>query len=159
MQDSAEVRKRKLSAVLYQYISTETPAKTHWELLQKAKSWGFRISEQTKLCKTLEEVKEFITFWETERHQLGFDIDGIVIKVNSLEQRESLGATSKSPRWVIAYKIEKYEAVTRLLEIRTQIGKTGTITPVAELEPVQLAGTTVSRASLHNAEEIESQAR
>ena len=150
MQDSAEVRKRKLSAVLYQYISTETPAKTHWELLQKAKSWGFRISEQTKLCKTLEEVKEFITFWETERHQLGFDIDGIVIKVNDLAQQQQLGYTAKSPRWAMSYKFKAEKAETELQTVTYQVGRTGAITPVANLKPVLLAGTVVKRASLHN---------
>ena len=150
MQDSAEVRKRKLSAVLYQFISTEMPAKTHWELLQKSKSWGFRISEHTKHCKTLKEVKEFITFWETERHQLGFDIDGIVIKVNDLAQQQQLGYTAKSPRWAMSYKFKAEKVETELQTVTYQVGRTGAITPVANLKPVLLAGTIVKRASLHN---------
>ncbi|WP_332027656.1 NAD-dependent DNA ligase LigA [Kaistella sp.] len=150
IQDSAEVRKRGLSAVLYQYISSEFPAKTHWELLQKAKSWGFHISEQAKLCKTLDEVKAFITHWDTARHQLGFDIDGIVIKVNDLSQQRSLGYTAKSPRWAMAYKFKAEKVETELEKVTYQVGRTGAITPVANLKPVLLAGTVVKRASLHN---------
>jgi len=150
IQDSAEVRKRGLSAVLYQYISSEFPAKTHWELLQKAKSWGFHISEQAKLCKTLDEVKAFITHWDTARHQLGFDIDGIVIKVNNLSQQRTLGYTAKSPRWAMAYKFKAEKVETELDKVTYQVGRTGAITPVANLKPVLLAGTVVKRASLHN---------
>lgn len=150
IQDSAEVRKRGLSAVLYQYISSEFPAKTHWELLQKAKSWGFHISEQAKLCQTLDEVKAFITHWDTARHQLGFDIDGIVIKVNDLSQQRTLGYTAKSPRWAIAYKFKAEKVETELEKVTYQVGRTGAITPVANLKPVLLAGTVVKRASLHN---------
>ncbi|OWR13913.1 NAD-dependent DNA ligase LigA [Chryseobacterium sp. VAUSW3] len=150
IQDSAEVRKRGLSAVLYQYISSEFPAQTHWELLQKAKSWGFHISEQAKLCKTLDEVKAFITHWDTARHQLGFDIDGIVIKVNDLSQQRTLGYTAKSPRWAMAYKFKAEKVETELEKVTYQVGRTGAITPVANLKPVLLAGTVVKRASLHN---------
>lgn len=150
IQDSAEVRKRRLSAVLYQYISSEFPAKTHWELLQKAKSWGFHISEQAKLCKTLDEVKTFITHWDTARHQLGFDIDGIVIKVNDLSQQRTLGYTAKSPRWAMAHKFKAEKVETELQSVTYQVGRTGAITPVANLKPVLLAGTVVKRASLHN---------
>ncbi|WP_332033447.1 NAD-dependent DNA ligase LigA [Kaistella sp.] len=150
IQDSAEVRKRGLSAVLYQYISSEFPAKTHWELLQKAKSWGFHISEQAKLCKTLDEVKTFITHWDTARHQLGFDIDGIVIKVNDLSQQRTLGYTAKSPRWAMAHKFKAEKVETELQSVTYQVGRTGAITPVANLKPVLLAGTVVKRASLHN---------
>ncbi len=150
IQDSAEVRKRGLSAVLYQYISGEFPAKTHWELLQKAKSWGFHISHQAKLCKTLDEVKEFITYWDTARHQLGFDIDGIVVKVNDLAQQKNLGYTAKSPRWAMAYKFKAEKVETELQAVTYQVGRTGAITPVANLKPVLLAGTVVKRASLHN---------
>ena len=150
IQDSAEVRKRGLSAVLYQYISSEFPAKTHWELLQKAKSWGFHISEQAKLCKTLDEVKAFITHWDTARHQLGFDIDGIVIKVNDLSQQRTLGYTAKSPRWAMAHKFKAEKVETELQTVTYQVGRTGAITPVANLKPVLLAGTVVKRASLHN---------
>ncbi len=150
IQDSAEVRKRGLSAVLYQYISGDFPVKTHWQLLQKTKSWGFRISEQAKLCKTLDEVKEFISFWDIERHKLGFDIDGIVVKVNDLAQQKNLGYTAKSPRWAMAYKFKAEKVETELQAVTYQVGRTGAITPVANLKPVLLAGTVVKRASLHN---------
>ncbi|MCQ4034804.1 NAD-dependent DNA ligase LigA [Kaistella montana] len=150
MQDSAEVRKRGLSAVLYQFIANDFPAGTHWELLQKAKSWGFKISEQAKLCNSLDEVKEFINFWDKERHQLGFDIDGIVVKVNDLAQQKTLGYTAKSPRWAMAYKFKAEKVETELQSVTYQVGRTGAITPVANLKPVLLAGTVVKRASLHN---------
>ncbi len=151
MQDSAEVRKRGLSAVLYQYIAEEFPAETHWELLAKAKNWGFKVSEdQAKLCKNLEEVKNFIQYWDKERHNLPFEIDGIVLKVNSLNQQKQLGYTAKSPRWAMAYKFKAEKVKTELLSVSYQVGRTGAITPVANLKPVLLAGTTVKRASLHN---------
>ena len=151
MQDSAEVRKRSLSAVLYQYIADEFPAETHWELLSKAKIWGFKVSEdQAKLCKNLEEVKNFINYWDKERHNLPFEIDGIVLKVNSLNQQKQLGYTAKSPRWAMAYKFKAEKVETELLSVSYQVGRTGAITPVANLKPVLLAGTTVKRASLHN---------
>lgn len=150
MQDSGEVRKRGLSSVLYQYISEEVPAETHWELLQKAKEWGFKTSQQAKLCTTLDEVKEFINFWDIERHNLPFEIDGIVLKVNSLKQQRQLGYTSKSPRWAMAYKFKAEKVETELLSVSYQVGRTGAITPVANLKPVLLAGTIVKRASLHN---------
>lgn len=150
MQDSAEVRKRGLSAVLYQYVSDSTPASTHWELLQKAKEWGFRVSKEACLCKSMEEVKAFIDHWEQARHHLDFDIDGIVIKVNSLKQQQELGYTAKSPRWAMAYKFKAEKVETRLKSIDYQVGRTGAVTPVANLEPVLLAGTIVKRASLHN---------
>lgn len=150
MQDSGEVRKRGLSSVLYQFISEEIPAETHWELLQKAQTWGFKTSQQAKLCKTLDEVKDFITFWDTERHNLPFEIDGIVLKVNSLQQQRQLGYTAKSPRWAMAYKFKAEKVETELQSVSYQVGRTGAITPVANLKPVLLAGTTVKRASLHN---------
>lgn len=151
MQDSAEVRKRSLSAVLYQYIAEEFPAETHWDLLAKAKNWGFKVSEdQAKLCKSLEEVKNFINYWDKERHHLPFEIDGIVLKVNSLNQQRQLGYTAKSPRWAMAYKFKAEKVETELLSVSYQVGRTGAITPVANLKPVLLAGTTVKRASLHN---------
>ena len=150
MQDSAEVRKRKLSAVLYQFISPEMPAKTHWEVLKKTKAWGFRISEQARLCSSMQEVKDFISFWETKRHELGFDIDGIVLKVNDFSQQKTLGYTAKSPRWAMSYKFKAEKVETQLQTVTYQVGRTGAITPVANLKPVLLAGTTVKRASLHN---------
>ncbi len=151
MQDSAEVRKRGLSAVLYQYISDDFPAETHWNLLANAKNWGFKVSEdQAKLCKSLDEVKDFINYWDKERHNLPFEIDGIVLKVNSLKQQKQLGYTAKSPRWAMAYKFKAEKVETELLSVSYQVGRTGAITPVANLKPVLLAGTTVKRASLHN---------
>lgn len=150
MQDSAEVRKRALSSVLYQFISEDIPAETHWELLQKAQGWGFKTSQQAKLCKTMAEVQEFITFWDTERHNLPFEIDGIVLKVNSLQQQRQLGYTAKSPRWAMAYKFKAEKVETELQSVSYQVGRTGAITPVANLKPVLLAGTIVKRASLHN---------
>jgi DNA ligase (NAD+) len=128
--------------------------RTHMEFLEKVRELGIPITPLVQSFGSTEEVVAHCNRLVENLHELDFEVDGLVVKVNSLEQRESLGATSKSPRWVIAYKIEKYEAVTKLLAIKTQVGKTGTITPVAELEPVQLAGTTVSRASLHNLDEI-----
>ncbi|MCT3762062.1 NAD-dependent DNA ligase LigA [Elizabethkingia anophelis] len=151
MQDSGEVRKRGLSAVLYQYIAENFPAETHWDLLANAKQWGFRVSEdQAKLCRTLDDVKNFINYWDQERHTLPFEIDGIVIKVNSLKHQRELGYTAKSPRWAMAYKFKAEKVETELLSVSYQVGRTGAITPVANLRPVLLAGTTVKRASLHN---------
>lgn len=150
MQDSSEVSKRKLSAVLYQFISQEFPVNTHWELLQKMKSIGFNVSQHHQLCKSLNEVKDFINYWNKERQNLGFDIDGIVVKVNHLKQQETLGYTAKSPRWAMAYKFKAERVETQLLSIDYQVGRTGAITPVANLKPILLAGTTVKRASLHN---------
>lgn len=150
MQDSAEVRKRGLSSVLYQYISQEMPAETHWELLEKAKGWGFKTSQQAKLCTNMKEVQDFITYWDIERHHLPFEIDGIVLKVNSLKQQRQLGYTAKSPRWAMAYKFKAEKVETELLSVSYQVGRTGAITPVANLKPVLLAGTIVKRASLHN---------
>ncbi len=150
MQDSGEVRKRNLSAVLYQFIAEDFPAKTHFELLQKAKTWGFQISEDAKICKNITEVQQFIEFWDEKRKKLPFDIDGIVIKVNSLAQQRSLGYTAKSPRFAMAYKFKAEKVETELLSIDYQVGRTGAITPVANLQPVLLAGTIVKRASLHN---------
>ena len=151
LQDSYEVRKRGLSAVLYQYVAEEYPAETHWELLAKAKKWGFKVSEdQAKICKNLDDVKYFIDYWEKERYNLPFEIDGIVIKVNSIKHQKILGYTAKSPRWAIAYKFKAEKVETELLSISYQVGRTGAITPVANLKPVLLAGTIVKRASLHN---------
>jgi DNA ligase (NAD+) len=150
MQDSGEVRKRRLSSVLYQFVSDEIPVETHWELLHQAKTWGFKISDQAKLCKNLDEIKEFINFWDIERHNLPFEIDGIVLKVNSIKQQRQLGYTAKSPRWAMAYKFKAEKVETELQNVSYQVGRTGAITPVANLKPVLLAGTVVKRASLHN---------
>jgi DNA ligase (NAD+) len=121
----------------------------------KLKEWGFKVSEHTQTCKSADEVFAYLNHWDTARHELGFDIDGAVIKVNNLEDQEILGFTAKSPRWAIAYKFASEQSVTRLNEVTYQVGRTGAITPVANLEPVLLAGTTVKRASLHNADQIE----
>ena len=150
MQDSTEVSRRGLSAVLYQFVAQDVTEKTHWELLQKMSSVGFKVSQYSKLCKSLQEVKDFINFWDKERQNLGFDIDGIVIKVNDLKQQQILGYTAKSPRWATAHKFKAEKVETQLLSIDYQVGRTGVITPVANLSPVLLAGTIVKRASLHN---------
>lgn len=155
MQDSREVAKRGLDCYLYFLLGEKLSFKTHYESLEKAKSWGFQVSPTYKLCKNIEEVIEYIKHWETEREKLSFDIDGIVIKVNRYDQQEALGFTAKSPRWAIAYKFKAAEVETELLSVDYQVGRTGAITPVANLSPVLLAGTTVKRASLHNADQIE----
>ena len=150
IQDSTEVSKRNLSAVLYQFVAQDIPMNTHWEILQKMKSIGFKTPQYSKLCTSLEEVKNFIEYWDKKRHHLGFDIDGIVIKVNDLKQQQILGHTAKSPRWAMAYKFKAEKVETQLLSIDYQVGRTGAVTPVANLTPVLLAGTIVKRASLHN---------
>ena len=155
MQDSAEVAKRPLDCFLYFLYSDENPFKTHWESLQAVKKWGFKISEESKLCFNIQEVLAFIADWEEKRFHLSYDIDGIVIKVNSYAQQEELGFTAKSPRWAISYKYKAQEVETVLEKVSYQVGRTGAVTPVANLKPVLLAGTTVKRATLHNANEIE----
>lgn len=154
MQDSAEVARRRLDCWLYYLMGDNLPFETHYQSLQAAKSWGFRIASNMALCRTTDEIFEFINDWRTGRYQLPFDIDGIVIKVNSLRHQQILGFTAKSPRWAIAYKYKAEEVATRLQSVSYQVGRTGTVTPVANLEPVLLAGTTVKRASLHNADII-----
>ena len=155
MQDSREVAKRGLDCYLYFLLSEEQQFSTHYESLEQAKAWGFHVSPTYKRCSSIEEVLEYIKLWEQERDQLSFDIDGIVIKVNSYAQQKTLGFTAKSPRWAIAYKYKAAEVETELLSVDYQVGRTGAITPVANLKPVLLAGTTVKRASLHNADQIE----
>jgi len=155
MQDSAEVAKRPLDCLLYQLVGDELPFKTHFEALMGAKKVGFKIPETITVCNTINEVFEFIKYWDTRRNNLPYETDGVVVKVNSLSQQEELGYTAKSPRWAIAYKFKAEQVSTILNEITYQVGRTGAITPVANLEPVQLAGTIVKRASLHNADQIE----
>ncbi|WP_017256880.1 NAD-dependent DNA ligase LigA [Pedobacter arcticus] len=155
MQDSAEVAKRPLDCFLYFFYSDNNPFKTHWESLQAVKSWGFKISEESKLCNNIQDVLAFIQNWEQKRFKLSYDIDGIVIKVNSYAQQQELGFTAKSPRWAISYKYKAQEVETVLEKVTYQVGRTGAVTPVANLKPVLLAGTTVKRATLHNANEIE----
>lgn len=155
MQDSKEVAKRPLDAFFYSLHTEKEHFKTHWESLQALKSWGFHVSEHTKLSNSIEDVLDFIHYWENERFKLTYDIDGIVIKVNSFTQQQELGFTAKSPRWAISYKYKAQEVETILESVSYQVGRTGAVTPVANLKPVQLAGTTVKRATLHNANEIE----
>ncbi len=154
MQDPEEVKKRPLDCFFYSVLGANLPFKTHNESLKAAKSWGFHISEYSKICSSIEEVMAFINRFESERHTLSFDIDGIVIKVNQYSQQEELGFTAKTPRWAISYKYKAEQLETELLEISYQVGRTGAITPVANLKPILLAGTTVKRASLHNFNEI-----
>lgn len=155
MQNSAEVSRRPLDCYLYFLYAEHNPFKTHWESLQAVKSWGFKISEESKLCTNINQVLEFIKVWDQKRFGLTYDIDGIVIKVNSYAQQHELGFTAKSPRWAISYKFKAEEVETVLEKVTYQVGRTGAVTPVANLKPVFLAGTTVKRATLHNANEIE----
>ena len=155
LQDSSVVAKRSLDAYLYFMLGEELPAEGHYENLAAARQWGFKISDTTCKCRTIDEVFAFIDRMDAERKNLPFATDGIVLKVNSLRQQKNLGYTAKSPRWAIAYKFQAESAVTRLNEITYQVGRTGVVTPVANLDPVQLSGTVVKRASLHNADIIE----
>lgn len=155
MQDSSVVAKRKLDCFVYYMMGEHLPADSQYESLEMAKAWGFKISPYTKLCSSMDAVFEFINQWDKKRDELPFDIDGIVIKVNSFKQQQQLGFTAKSPRWAIAYKFKAERVSTVLESISYQVGRTGAITPVANLKPVLLAGTTVKRASLHNADIIE----
>ena len=155
LQDSAEVAKRPLDCFLYFLYTDKMVYKTHWESLQAVKSWGFHVNDNTRLCSDINCVFAFIKEWDKKRFTLSYDIDGIVIKVNSFAQQQELGFTAKSPRWAIAYKYKAEEAETELLSVSYQVGRTGAVTPVANLKPVLLAGTTVKRATLHNADEIE----
>ncbi|WP_259183591.1 NAD-dependent DNA ligase LigA [Sphingobacterium sp. BIGb0165] len=156
LQDSAEVAKRPLDCFLYfLYCDNRTNLfHDHWNSLEHVKSWGFHVCEHTRKCSTLADVFEFIDYWDTERHNLGYEIDGIVVKVNDYAQQEDLGFTAKNPRWAISYKFKAERVETTLKTISYQVGRTGAVTPVANLQPVLLAGTTVKRASLHNANEI-----
>jgi len=154
MQDSSEVAKRSLDCYLYHLIGEDLPFDNHYDNMMKSREWGFNIPKYIAKCKTIDEILEFITEWDSAREELPFDIDGIVIKVNSYDQQKRLGFTAKSPRWAIAYKFKAKQALTKLLSVDFQVGRTGTITPVANLEPVSLAGTIVKRATLHNADNI-----
>ena len=154
LQDSAEVAKRPLDCLLYQVVTDERKYATHYDSLLAARKAGFKIPKTIVLASSIEEVFRFVNEWDAKRHQLPYETDGVVIKVNNLQQQEELGYTAKSPRWAIAYKFKADQVSTVLKEITYQVGRTGAITPVANLEPVQLAGTTVKRASLHNADQI-----
>lgn len=159
MQDSKTVAERKLDAYLYYILGEELPSRNHFENLSKAKEWGFKVPDEGKnmiaQCEDIHAIYSFIAYWDTQREMLDFEIDGVVIKVSEIDIQEELGYTAKSPRWAIAYKFQTQQVETRLNSITYQVGRTGAVTPVANLEPVLLAGTTVKRASLHNADQIE----
>ena len=155
VQNSSIVASRPLDCFLYYIMGQNLPAENHYDNMQFAKEWGFKVPNHIKKCKNIEEVFSFIEYWETERKNLAYDIDGIVIKINNIKQQHSLGMTAKSPRWATSYKFKAEQVETKLESITYQVGRTGAITPVANLSPVQLAGTTVRRASLHNADQIE----
>lgn len=155
LQDSSEVSKRPLDCLLYFIIGQNLPISSQIESLESARSWGFKVPNETRLAKSLNQVFQFIDFWDEHRHKLPYETDGVVVKVNQFQHQEELGYTAKSPRWAMAYKFKSEQVSTRLNSISYQVGRTGAITPVANLEPVQLAGTIVKRASLHNADQIE----
>ena len=153
-QSSQVVARRGLDCTLYHIAGDNLPFATHIENLEAASTWGFKVSEHMKVCRSRQEIEAFIAYWDTERKNLPFATDGIVIKVNSYAQQRTLGSTAKAPRWAVAYKFQAERALTRLVSVDFQVGRTGAITPVANLEPVQLAGTVVKRASIHNADQI-----
>ena len=153
-QSSQVVARRGLDCTLYHIAGDNLPFATHIENLEAARTWGFKVSEHMKVCRSRQEIEAFIAYWDTERKNLPFATDGIVIKVNSYAQQRTLGSTAKAPRWAVAYKFQAERALTRLVSVDFQVGRTGAITPVANLEPVQLAGTVVKRASIHNADQI-----
>ncbi len=155
LQDSSEVAKRPLDCLLYYIIGNDLPFNSQFEGLETARKWGLKVPTQSKLANNLEEVFDFINYWDEHRHELPYETDGVVIKVNNFDHQQELGYTAKSPRWAIAYKFKSEQVTTILNSISYQVGRTGAITPVANLEPVQLAGTIVKRASLHNADQIE----
>ncbi len=153
-QASAVVAKRGLDCTLYQLAGDDLPFSSHWESLRKAREWGFKISDKSQICHSVAQIDAYINFWDEARHSLPFPTDGVVIKVNDFTVRRQLGFTAKAPKWAVAYKFKAEQALTRLDNITFQVGRTGAITPVANLEPVLLAGTTVRRATLHNAEQM-----
>lgn len=155
LQDSTVVAQRPLECLLYGIVGEKLGIISQFQMLEKARAWGFKVPTVSKLCKTTDEVMEFVKYWDIHRHNLNYETDGVVIKVNSLLQQDELGYTSKHPRWAMAYKFKAEQVLTVLNEITYQVGRTGAITPVANLQPVLLAGTTVKRASLHNADQIE----
>ncbi len=155
LQDSSEVSRRPLDCLLYSIVGENLPFSTQFEGLQKARDWGFKVPKEAELATSTDAVMAYLEYWDEHRHDLPYETDGVVIKVNNLNQQEELGYTAKSPRWAMAYKFKAEQASTKLHQITYQVGRTGAITPVANLEPVQLAGTTVKRASLHNADQIE----
>ncbi|MFC5044653.1 NAD-dependent DNA ligase LigA [Aquimarina hainanensis] len=154
LQDSSEVAKRPLDCLLYNLVGDRIQIVSQYESLEKARAWGFKVPGESRLAKSIDEVLEFVNYWDEHRKDLPYETDGVVVKVNNLQQQEELGFTSKAPRWAMAYKFKAEQVATVLKEITYQVGRTGAITPVANLEPVQLAGTVVKRASLHNADQI-----
>ena len=154
-QSSQVVAHRGLDCTLYHLAGDSLPYATHWDNLMAARKWGFKVSDHIKICRSRSDIEEFIAYWDSARKELPFATDGIVIKVNSYSDQRSLGSTAKAPRWAVAYKFQAERALTRLQSVDFQVGRTGAITPVANLEPVQLAGTVVKRASIHNADQIE----
>ena len=154
LQDSGEVAKRPLECLLYSLVGEKLPVNSQYEGLEKASLWGFKVPKAAKIARNLDEVMEFVNYWDIHRHELPYETDGVVIKVNNLQQQEELGYTAKAPRWAMAFKFKAEQVSTKLNEITYQVGRTGAITPVANLAPVELAGTTVKRASLHNADQI-----
>jgi DNA ligase (NAD+) len=154
LQSSQQVAQRGLDCTLYQMAGDDLPYDNHWQNLEAARSWGFKISNHTAICRSRGEIEAFIAHWDTERKALPYATDGIVIKVNKYSDQRSLGSTAKSPRWAVAYKFQAEKALTKLISVDYQVGRTGAVTPVANLEPVQLAGTIVKRASIHNADQI-----
>jgi len=154
LQDSALVAQRPLECLLYSIVGNNLGISSQFEMLEKAREWGFKVPTVAKLCKSTEEVMQFADYWDSHRHSMPFETDGVVVKVNSIQQQEELGYTAKSPRWAMAYKFKAEQSTTILDKITYQVGRTGAITPVANLEPVLLAGTIVKRASLHNADQI-----
>ena len=154
LQSSQQVAQRGLDCTLYQMAGDDLPYDNHWKNLEAARSWGFKISNHTAICRSRSEIEAFIAHWDTERKALPYATDGIVIKVNRYSDQRSLGSTAKSPRWAVAYKFQAEKALTKLISVDYQVGRTGAVTPVANLEPVQLAGTIVKRASIHNADQI-----
>ena len=155
LQDSTEVARRPLECLLYSIVGENTGIKTQFDNLEKARSWGFKVPSVAKISNSIDDVLEFVNYWDVHRHELPYETDGIVVKVNSLFQQAELGFTAKAPRWAMAYKFKSEQVSTRLENISYQVGRTGAITPVAILKPVELAGTIVKRASLHNADQIE----
>lgn len=153
-QQSAIVAKRGLDCTLYQLAGDHLPHQSQWENMQEARKWGFKISDKMRICRSFAEIEAYINYWDTGRKALPFPTDGVVVKVNRYADQRALGFTSKAPKWAVAYKFKAEQALTKLLSVDFQVGRTGAITPVANLEPVQLAGTTVKRATLHNAEQI-----
>ncbi len=155
LQDSSEVAKRPLDCLLYSLVGTNLGINSQWESLGKAREWGFKVPKEARVCQTTKEVLDYVAYWDKARHDLPYEIDGVVVKVNSFAHQDELGYTAKAPRWALAYKFKAEQETTVLHSISYQVGRTGAITPVANLEPVLLAGTTVKRASLHNADQIE----